>query len=315
MKNKSLGKSLNLKEDSQNQTFYKLQSNYTKEQIDYLKKCALVQARINMIKKQDEELNHRINVKKEKLKQINKIIEDKKKMKNTIDKMKNEKDRDLKEKQKKIKDNKEFESNKINQLTKNRNEKQKLYQEYLIEKKKNKEALKEKENKIFEEKKIIVKRVKDGKLLNRSKSNYNNYIDEKDKNFLTNTKLEIERLKSKYEELTQQENEYIKKLKETKRQNLIDDENYFSKTNVNSYNNRINLINNKKTSSSQSKIRRNRYNNHNLTKSESNIDFINININLNTNLNNSNRNLNQIIFQKKLGNKSNSKNSLTKTYN
>ena len=315
MSNNSLGKSLNLKEDSQNQTFYKLQSNYTKEQIDYLKKCALVQARINMIKKQDEELNHRINVKKEKLKQINKIIEDKKKMKNTIDKMKNEKDRDLKEKQKKIKDNKEFESNKINQLTKNRNEKQKLYQEYLIEKKKNKEALKEKENKIFEEKKIIVKRVKDGKLLNRSKSNYNNYIDEKDKNFLTNTKLEIERLKSKYEELTQQENEYIKKLKETKRQSLIDDEHYFSKTNLNSFNNRINQIKKKKNSSSQSKIRRNKNNSNNLTKSESNIDFINININVNTNVNSSNRNIHEISFKKKKNrSKSNSKTSLTKKY-
>ena len=315
MSNNSLGKSLNLKEDSQNQTFYKLQSNYTKEQIDYLKKCAIVQARINMIKRQDEELNHRINVKKEKLKQINKIIEDKKKMKNTIDKMKNEKDRDLKEKQKKIKDNKEFESNKINQLTKNRNEKQKLYQEYLIEKKKNKEALKEKENKIFEEKKIIVKRVKDGKLLNRSKSNYNNYIDEKDKNFLTNTKLEIERLKSKYEELTQQENEYIKKLKETKRQSLIDDEHYFSKTNVNSFNNRINQIKKKKNSSSQSKIRRNKNNSNNLTKSESNIDFINININVNTNVNSSNRNIHEISFKKKKNrSKSNSKTSLTKKY-
>ena len=61
-----------------------------------------------------------------------------------------------------------------------------------------------------------MERVKNNKV-NRSKSNYNNYIDEKDKNFLTNTKLEIERLKSKYEELTQQENEYIKKLKETKK--------------------------------------------------------------------------------------------------
>jgi hypothetical protein len=72
--NNSLGKSINLKEENQNQTFYKLQSDYTKEKIDYLKKCELVQSRINMIKKQDEELNHKINLKKEKLKQINKII-------------------------------------------------------------------------------------------------------------------------------------------------------------------------------------------------------------------------------------------------
>ncbi len=60
-------------DDKNIQNYYKLNSEYYKEQIDYIKKCSLVESRIKNLKKQNEEINKQMILKKKKMNQINKI--------------------------------------------------------------------------------------------------------------------------------------------------------------------------------------------------------------------------------------------------
>ncbi len=107
-------------------------------------------------------------------------------------------------------------------------------------------------------------------------------MDEDDKVIINNAKAEVEKLRNKYELLTQQENDYIKKLKESKKLYNLDEsltQNSFqSNNNVNKIKKNNNNINNdyffdknKRSISQPEKIE-------NKKKTENKIDLVNINI-------------------------------------
>ena len=228
-------------------------------------------------------------------------------MKEKIKQMKEENINNTLKKHKEVQNERESELKRIQTSNEeNLSNKQKFYKIYFQEKNKNKELIKKQDNKLTEKKKKIAQKVKDeiSFSFNKINNNKNNkyIINEKEQNDLENVKLEIEKLKNYYDELTKQENEYMKKLRETKKLNYLFD-NSISNTELNSFNNRNKLIK-KKSNVSHSKIIRNISNtqnnstSNNLTKSENNIDFINININVNTNL--SHNQINEMTITKKL---------------
>ena len=106
-------------------------------------------------------------------------------------------------------------------------------------------------------------------------------MDEDDKVIINNVKAEVEKLRNKYELLTQQENDYIKKLKESKKLYNLDEsltQNSFN-NNINKIKKKNNNINNeyffdknKRSISQPEKIE-------NKKKIENKIDLVNINLN------------------------------------
>ena len=126
-------------------------------------------------------------------------------------------------------------------------------------------------------------------------------IDEDNKIILNDVKSEIEKLKSKYELLTKQENEYIQKLKETRKLDLNNLDN-----NNNDNNNKFNKIIKNKINDKEKKIpqikniRRNLNDNDenyltNISKKENNksINEIYSKVNINNNQNNPNKIVNR----------------------
>ena len=106
-------------------------------------------------------------------------------------------------------------------------------------------------------------------------------MDEDDKVIINNVKAEVEKLRNKYELLTQQENDYIKKLKESKKLYNLDEsltQNSFNnninkiKKNNNNINNDYFFDKNKRSISQPEKIE-------NKKKIENKIDLVNINLN------------------------------------
>ncbi len=146
-------------------------------------------------------------------------------------------------------------------------------------------------------------------------------MDEDDKVIINNAKAEVEKLRNKYELLTQQENDYIKKLKESKKLYNLDEsltQNSFqSNNNVNKIKKNNNNINNdyffdknKRSISQPEKIE-------NKKKTENKIDLVNINLNDEKKKNQKEKKINKStndIFYKNCSNndKSNNKENISK---
>ena len=105
----------------------------------------------------------------------------------------------------------------------------------MTEVKKNRAKIKEFDKKLNEKNKQLVLKIKNEFNQNKEENKLKNksVIDDDYKIALNNIKLEIEKLKNKYELLNKEENECIKALKKTKEKKSIDDVSFF---NINSFN-------------------------------------------------------------------------------
>ncbi len=311
-------------EEKKKLNFFKLNSTYNKEQIDYLKKCSLVETRIKNLQKQNEELNKQILLRKKKIEQMNKIKKEKKDMKLILKNIKEESENLLKTQKEKIDKERMDELNRVKSalITLN-NKKKELYQICMTEINNNKKKKEELEKKRKKKNKELVKKMKSELEQNKKENKIKNKfsMDEDDKVIINNAKAEVEKLRNKYELLTQQENDYIKKLKESKKLYNLDEsltQNSFqSNNNVNKIKKNNNNINNdyffdknKRSISQPEKIE-------NKKKTENKIDLVNINLNDEKKKNQKEKKINKStndIFYKNCSNndKSNNKENISK---
>ena len=171
---------------------------------------------------------------------MNKIKKEKKDMKLILKNRKEESENLLKTQKEKIDKERMDELNRVKSaLNTLNNKKKELYQICMTEINNNKKKKEELEKKRKEKNKELVKKMKSELEQNKKENKIKNKfsMDEDDKVIINNVKAEVEKLRNKYELLTQQENDYIKKLKESKKLYNLDES-----LTQNSFNNNINKI-------------------------------------------------------------------------
>ena len=218
---------------SSKNTNSKILNNYNlqKDIKSYREKIYTLQNRIQILKQEDSLFSNKIKNEKKKYESLEKIKSEKNFQKKILVNLKNHKNIELNEKKEKIKLKHLNELDRIKSANKLKiTTKQKNYSINLTENLENQLKQFEMEQKLLKEKQIHVKKIRElekDSLCNNliSKTLLNNNLNKSKSTKILNS--EINNLKKLYENLSIEENNYLNKLKETKK--TYDNKNYLKK--------------------------------------------------------------------------------------
>ena len=218
---------------SSKNTNSKILNNYNlqKDIKSYREKIYTLQNRIQILKQEDSLFSNKIKNEKKKYEHLEKIKSEKNFQKKILVNLKNHKNIELNEKKEKIKLKHLNELDRIKSANKLKiTTKQKNYSINLTENLENQLKQFEMEQKLLKEKQIHVKKIRElekDSLCNNliSKTLLNNNLNKSKSTKILNS--EINNLKKLYENLSIEENNYLNKLKETKK--TYDNKNYLKK--------------------------------------------------------------------------------------